>query len=120
MGKRFTDTDKWKKTWFRKLSPEMKCVWDYLCSNCDAAGIWEVDEEAMSFFIGSTITLDEITSSFGDRIEKINGSKIWIVDFCGFQYGEIKENYNPHRPVIKSLEKYKLKSRVQQPFSKGC
>ena len=43
MAKRFTDTDKWKKKWFRELKPISKCFWSYLLDNCNHAGIWEVD-----------------------------------------------------------------------------
>lgn len=118
MAKRFVDSKIWDKKWFRKLAPEMKCAWFYLINRCDAAGIWEVDEELMSVFIGQKIELQTLIKSFDGKLEVVGQDKIWLVDFCDFQYGELKENYNPHVPVIKSLKKYNLISRVGQGLVK--
>ena len=120
MAKRFTETDIWKKKWFRKLSPKMKCAWQFLTAQCNHAGVWEIDIDLMGIFIGDEIEEEELFNSFGDRIEKIGSDKLWLVDFCSFQYGELKENYNPHKPAIKILEKYNLFSRVAQGLPKAC
>ena len=50
MSKRFTDTDKWKKQWFRKLKNDNKVFWMYLLDQCNHAGIWEVDFELANYF----------------------------------------------------------------------
>ena len=49
MAKRFTDTDIWKKKWFRKLPLEIKLLWCYLKDSCDHAGVIEFDAEVISF-----------------------------------------------------------------------
>lgn len=43
MSKRFTETEKWRDPWFRKLSPLQKCLFAYLCDNCNNAGFIEID-----------------------------------------------------------------------------
>ncbi|QDP68097.1 MAG: hypothetical protein Unbinned5081contig1003_29 [Prokaryotic dsDNA virus sp.] len=118
MGKRFTDTEKYSKAWFRKLPPRMKCFWDFVTLKCDTAGIWELDMDSATFHIGEEVTLEDIESFFGSRIEFVDTNKIWIVDFVKFQYGELKENYNPHRSAIKRLDDLGLLSRVAQGLVK--
>ena len=54
-SKRFVDREIWGKRWFRRLSPEQKLAWKYLCDNCDAAGVIALDEELAEFQIGESV-----------------------------------------------------------------
>lgn len=54
MSKRFTETDKWRDPWFRKLTPLQKCLFGYLCDNCNNAGFIEIDVEGWSLYICCT------------------------------------------------------------------
>lgn len=119
MAKRFTDTDKYKKAWFRKLSPKLKCFWDYITSSCDNAGVWEQDWDAAGFHIGDDISIDEVTQAFGDRIMVLNDNKILVVDFIEFQYGELSEKSAPHRKVLSLVKKHKIESRVLDRVASG-
>ncbi len=76
MAKRFTDTKKWQKPSFRKASWKMKLAWIYLVDNCDHAGIWDVDMDLLSYYVGSEISLDELLESF----EKLTilGDKLFV------------------------------------------
>lgn len=114
MAKRFTDTDKWGKAWFRKLSPKMKCAWDYLTTSCDVAGVWDIDEDSLEFHIGEEITINEIVQSFGDRVLVIQ-DKLFLPGFVAFQYGTLSSECKPHKPVIQRLEKLNL----LKPFRKA-
>jgi hypothetical protein len=51
MSKRFTETDKWRDPWFRKLTPLQKCLFVYLCDNCNNAGFVEIDVEGWCLYI---------------------------------------------------------------------
>lgn len=108
MAKRFTDTGKWGKSWFRKLSPPHKCLWFFLLDNCDSAGVIDLDFGLASFQIGDAINESDLLC-FGDRVEKIKDDTFLICDFVSFQYGELKENYNPHKSALCSIEKNQLK-----------
>lgn len=110
MAKRFIDTSLYKHSWYRKLNPKMKCVWIYLTTNCDHAGIYDVDLELMSFMIGSKITEKEIFTALGNHIAILkNGSEKWYLrKFVKFQYGELKDTNNAHKSVIKQLNKYDI------------
>lgn len=106
MAKRFTDTEKWKKNWFRELSPKMKCVWEYLRDMCDHAGVWEADFALMKFLIGDDVTREEIEKSFSGRILPLqDGKKYLLLGFIKFQYVTLKPNNRTHdsaRAILKA------------------
>ncbi len=118
MAKRFSDSEKWKKKWFRELPPVMKCVREFLQDNCDHAGVWEIDMKTMHHFINdSTITLDQIVQQFGNKLKLLPDDKLWYMGFINFQYGVLKENYNPHKPALNRLKELGLTSTLQQPLT---
>lgn len=83
----------------------MKCAWSFLCDRCDHAGIWQIDIESMSFFIGDNISLAELESTFQDKINIISDDKIIIQAFIDFQYGSLNPENRVHQSVISRLEK---------------
>jgi uncharacterized phage protein (TIGR02220 family) len=116
MSKRFTDSEKWKKAWFRKLTPAHKCLWVYICDNCSIAGIWDVDFELAQVFIGEVINTEEAKEVFKKQFCELNdGSKWFIKDFIVFQYGELKDNNNLHKAVITGLKN----SGVYEGYMRG-
>lgn len=105
MAKRFTDTNKWDRAWFRKLSPSMKCAWVYLCDKCDHAGIWTADFESMSFHVGEPITQEMCLTSFADKIRAVGSDKFVLQSFIDFQYGTLNPENRVHQSVISRLQK---------------
>jgi hypothetical protein len=118
MAKRFTDTELYSKAWFRRLPVKVKCLWEWMRSRCDSAGVLEFDLELASFQIGEEI-LESDLDLLSSHVKKIGDSKIWITDFISFQYGELKENYNPHKPVFKSIKKHDLVDDIFQGLPKA-
>jgi hypothetical protein len=115
VGKRFRDTKLSREAWYRKLKPSFKCTWDFLCDECDEAGMWSIDLDALEFFIGEAVSLTEfITTVNSDkpRLELYEGTKVWITGFCEFQYGQLSDLCVPHKKIILLLKKYKLIDRV--------
>lgn len=109
MAKRFTDSDKWKKPWFRRLTPAHKCFWHYVLDNCTNAGIWEVDFDLASIHIGEELNAIETMAVFGKQYLPFALGKRWfIVDFIDFQYGDLRESSNAHVSVINTLKKLGL------------
>ena len=118
MSKRFTDTDKWKKIWFRKLSPLLKCVWVYICDSCDIAGIWEVDFELMEYFIGEKLDEKDIRSKFDKQYQELDSGKKWLLkDYVSFQYGQLVDNNNMHRSVINLLKNSGASQGLNSPLA---
>lgn len=117
MAKRFTDSDKYKKPFFRGLKGPYKLLWDYLYHDCDNAGIWIKDFEIAQLYLGSDMVVNEqdALKNFGDRIIVFEeGSKWFIPGFIEFQYDCTINTLNPknnaHLSVIKKLTKMGLMS----------
>lgn len=112
MAKRFTDTALGRKKWFRVLSPAMKCAWRFLCDECDRAGVWSIDEDALSFYVGESFPLkafiDACNSDGETRIIRIEKDKLLLVGFVPFQYGTLSEDCKPHREPISRLKALNL------------
>lgn len=107
MAKRFTDTHLYREAWFRKLSPQFKCVWHFLTAECNQIGMWPIDLESLAFHVGEGIDLKNFLNAVNDekiRVQMLSSSKLLISDFISFQYGNLSEDCKPHRPIIKLLK----------------
>jgi hypothetical protein len=111
MAKRFTDSEKWKKPFIKKLPMQYKLLWFYLLDDCNHAGVWQVDLEIASLRIGYKLNLKDSITALNDKIKVFdNGEKWFIKDFIEFQYGELNEKNRAHKSVISVLTKYNLLS----------
>lgn len=117
MAKRFTDSEKYKKTFFRGLPGAYKLLWDYLYHDCDNAGIWIRDFEIAQLYIGSDmpVTESQALKYFGDRIIVFDDGRKWFIPaYIEFQYECSLDDLNPknnaHLSVIKKLKKQGLLS----------
>ena len=111
MPKRFTDTEKWKKGYIRSLPTKYKLLWLYILDDCNHAGVWDVDLEVAEIRIGSKINTKEAVKYYSEHIKIFdNGNKWFIPKFIDFQYGQLNENVNAHKSVIKLIDKYDLYS----------
>lgn len=115
MAKRFTDTAKWEKPFFRMLSPKMKCAWIYICDRCNHAGVWDIDFDLMSIFIKETVTQKEFFYVFSEKIV-VDGDKMFIPSFVSFQYGTLSQINKAHAAVIASLNKYRDFKPLESPL----
>ena len=104
MSKRFTDTEKWKRPWFRSLPIEYRLFWLYICDNCDISGIWYVDVSLASFLIGAEIEIEKAKMHLAKQISEIENGQRWLIkDFIPFQYGKLTLNNNLHRSIMATL-----------------
>jgi hypothetical protein len=114
MAKRFTDTNKYKKRFFKSLPGAYKLFWDYLYHDCDHAGIWIVDFEIAQIYLGNDMKVSETTALelFNQNENRImvldSGSKWFIKPFIEFQYGVLSSDNRAHNSVIKLLTSLKL------------
>jgi hypothetical protein len=113
MANRFTDTGKWDKEWFRKLAPKYKVFWFYIVERCNHAGIWDVDFETASHFVGEILIREQTFELLQEHITILNGGKKWFIpDFIEYQYKVPMEQLNPenrvHQSVLLLLRKHNL------------
>lgn len=108
MAKRFTDSNKFNDTWYRKLPLLQKVIWEFLLAECNHAGILEnFDLELMSFKIGSEVTKDDL-KLFSERLVFINEKTLFLPKFLEFQYGVFNEKNRVHANVLKELNRYNI------------
>ena len=116
MAKRFTDNQKWSKSWFMDLTLEEKLLWVYMTDSCNHAGIWEVNWKLTAFMVGFQVT--QLPKAFEKQVEAITNNKYWIKDFVKFQYGTLNPNVNAHKSAINILEENNIcVSTLEQPLS---
>ena len=98
MAKRFYDSNKYEKAWFRNLSPDLKCVYDYCICVCNHGGILSIDIEDMVFRIkpATALSLELIQETFKDKFVFLTENKIFIPKFIYWQY---KNELTPSNPV---------------------
>ena len=114
MAKRFEDTNKYKKPFIRGLKGAYKVLWDYICLDCDHAGIWQADFEIAQIYIGKDMPVnsEDAIKFFNEDEERIvlldGGNKWFIKPFVDFQYGVLNPENRAHNSVIQSLNKHNL------------
>ena len=90
---------------------ESKLFWIYLLDSCDQVGVWEENVELSNRIIGYEYSMDTLLKDFGNQIHIFKDNrKWWIVDFCSFQYGVLKEDSasKPIQSHVSLLKKHQL------------
>lgn len=110
MAKRYFDSGKFDDPFYRKLSPELKCTYDYLQSKCDYAGVLDIDVDDINFKVGcKNITYELIKETFEDKFlilaQSKNRLKIFMPRFIWWQYkNELTASNKVHRHVYDILK----------------
>lgn len=104
MSKRFTDSKKWRNSWFRSLPLEAKLAWIYFCDECELHGVLKLDYGLASFQLGFDITPTVVSEWFKDKIHFLNDETIVIIQFFEFQYGQSADNWSAKVQARKKLE----------------
>lgn len=103
MAKRFTETTKWRSSWFRELPLKAKVAWVYLCDECDHAGIWKADYGLASFQLDFKLSEKDLAEWFSGRIHFFDFDKVLILPFLEFQYGGSRETWSARVAASKRL-----------------
>lgn len=117
--KRFTDTDLWDRDWFMQLPIEEKLAFFFIKDKCDRVGVWKPNFPLAEFVMGTSVDWGSFLDKINQNIEVLPDGKWWLVDFCDFQYGQLKETCAPHRTYKKDLIKHGLLSRAMEGYEKG-
>jgi len=124
MAKRFTDSLKYRKHFFRGLPGAYKLFYDFLYHDCDHAGIWIVDIETAQIFVGKDMPIEKeralkLFNTDEVRIVPFDGGKKWFIPyFIKFQYVQLSEKNRAHSAVINILKNYNLIDENLSPIEK--
>lgn len=121
MAKRFTDSDKWRDPWFKRLKGKHQLLWLFMLDTCDHAGIWKDQFDDFTHITGIPIDLKEANEAFMDRIFKLNDDCFVIPKFINFQYPKFNPvTNNAHKGVQNRLSNYGLSQELLSPmFASG-
>lgn len=104
-----SDTDKWKKPFFKGLPTEYKLFWLYILDDCDHAGLWHVDIEVAELRLGTKLSLTKAQGYLVKNIVVLDGGTKWFIpDFISFQYGAFNQENKMYKSIIPVLNKYNL------------
>jgi hypothetical protein len=113
--KRFTETEKWRDSWFQQLRPEHKLALIYIYDNCDNAGVFDPNLALADFCIGQCIDWQGFRAALGDRLVVLDGGKWYLPKFVQFQYGTLSPDCKPHAAVLRLMDFH----RVPKGYPKG-
>lgn len=109
MAKRFIDTDLFRKPFVKSLEIHHKLLWLYLLTECNHAGIWQVELDVASQRLGVQFDEATVLAAFGGRIQPFDGGTKWFMrDFLEYQYGELNSAVRAHKSAMNLLDKYSL------------
>ena len=106
MSLRFTNTEKWDDAWFFSLKPLQKLLFNYMCDNCNIAGLIEFIPKKWAFAIGVkevdiTNAVNGITKSL---IFSKDGTLIFISTFLKHQKNfPLNDNNSSHVKIVAIL-----------------
>lgn len=108
MANRFLETNFYKSPFVRGLQGSLKALYSFIICDCTPSGIWFLDLEAASMYIGFKVTSSEFNESFvktGKAIDLGRG-KFFFPDFIEHQYPKGLQEKNPaHINIILELKK---------------
>jgi hypothetical protein len=107
MSKRFTETEKWRDSWFCDLTTNEKLGYIYILDNCDSTGVWDANTKLAEFSIGAKLKWNDLAEKMGHRVFKLKDGKWLVTRFIGFQYGKLTPDCRPHLPILRLVEKHK-------------
>jgi uncharacterized phage protein (TIGR02220 family) len=113
MPKRFTASEKWDDPFFTDLSKDYKLVWIYILDKCSNAGIYDVNIKNLNFSTETTLSAQDILTTFGERILVLNSGKKWFIPkFVVFQYGSLQTEKNTfHKKISEDLRQNGIECR---------
>lgn len=123
MAKRFIDTNIFKDSWFMNLPADSKLFYIYLITNCDNAGIIDLNIRLAEFQTGIkelANSLERVWKEFGEkRVVHISENYYFLPKFVSYQYPNgLSENAKAQKSVIERLDFFNINYKEIQTVSK--
>lgn len=108
MSKIFFDNSILPKGW-RKVDPTLKLAFYHFWTNCDKAGVFEIDEDLFEFETGVEWPKERLEVLKQLKLIDYKGDILIVKDFIAVDCNGIPdERKNPHKPLFRSLQKHGL------------
>jgi len=104
MAKKFHQPD-WKA--LRKLEHSLQLASFYLWDKADEAGVYAYDEDYLALDLKEEISIDRLATIPG--VVKLDSGRLFLTEYIQVNYGQLKPNYNPHKPALRAIEKNQLR-----------
>lgn len=117
MAYRFTNTEKWRDSWFSNLKQLEMLLFIYLCDNCDIAGFIEMNIKLWAFDLNSSpdTILRALEGLKRGIIISNEGDCLFVRNFLKHQKNlPLNKNNNAHIGIIKRFELYKHKFDIKE------
>lgn len=120
---RFSETDKWKDAWFRKLPAPSKLLFLFIIDTCDNAGFFEMDVELCAFI--TKMEEKHILGAIEGLKRGLLGSDkkeglFYVKNFLRHQRNlPLNPENNAHRQIIRLLEEKKTYFESNSSFFRG-
>jgi len=106
MANRFLDNNFYKSPYVRSLEGPLKALYSFIICDCTPSGVWPLDLQAASMYIGFDIPAEKFTTFFiekGKAIDMGNG-RFFFPDFIEHQYPSGLQSWNKsHNKIILEL-----------------
>ena len=124
MAKRFIDTNLFTDSWFMNLPPESKLFYIYLITNCDHAGIIDLNIRLAEFqtgIKGLVNSLETVIEQFGEkRIIHIRENYYFLPKFICYQYPNgLNSSVKAHHSVIERLNSFPIIKQYNGTLKQG-
>ncbi len=129
MKKIYSDSEIWNKEWYLKYSLKLRMLLKYIFDNAHTSGVFEPNFIMLSFYMGDTVTKDDIIelqriyqeyeckkNPDASLIEELQDGKFWVVGMAYFQCGALSQNTPAHKKIIETLLNYGLLERVVSQY----
>ena len=112
MAKRFISTDIFSDSWFSELSPHNKLFYVYLFTNCDHAGVIDLNPRLAEFetgIKGLAKSYQTVTKQLGNRLIRLRDNYYCLPKFVKFQYPKgLNTNVKAQLSVVNRLAEFDL------------
>jgi len=113
MAKRFIDTELFNDSWYMNLTPELKLFFVYLITNCDNAGIIDLNIRLAEFQTGIkelSNSFETVSKEFGaKRLVHLQENYYFLPNFVRYQYPNgLGSGVKAQQSVILKLQNFNI------------